>query len=61
MGCGPWCSRAELDRTDARAFGFKTAILMYAGKDATNEFLLLHKPQILDKYGKDMKVGKVEG
>lgn len=41
--------------------GGKKAILMYAGKDATTEFEMLHKPDIIDKYGKDFKVGKFEG
>ncbi|CAK9112673.1 Cytochrome b2 [Durusdinium trenchii] len=40
--------------------GGKKAILMYAGKDATAEFEMLHKPDIIHKYGKDMKVGKLE-
>ena len=37
--------------------GGKKAILMYAGKDATAEFEMLHKPDIINKYGKDFKVG----
>jgi len=37
--------------------GGKKAILMYAGKDATQEFEMLHKPQIIVKYGEPMKVG----
>jgi len=37
--------------------GGKKAILMYAGKDATAEFEMLHKPDIIDKYGKSFKVG----
>jgi cytochrome b involved in lipid metabolism len=40
--------------------GGKKAILMYAGKDATQEFEMLHKPDIIVKYGKDMKVGPVK-
>jgi cytochrome b involved in lipid metabolism len=40
--------------------GGKKAILMYAGKDATAEFEMLHKPDIIVKYGKDMKIGPVE-
>jgi len=39
--------------------GGKKAILMYAGKDATAEFEMLHKPDIIVKYGKDMKIGPV--
>mmetsp|Transcript_4631 Transcript_4631/g.7907 ORF Transcript_4631/g.7907 Transcript_4631/m.7907 type:complete len:105 (+) Transcript_4631:359-673(+) len=37
--------------------GGKKAILMYAGKDATSEFEMLHKPEVLKKYGEGMKVG----
>ncbi|GBG32990.1 Cytochrome b5 [Hondaea fermentalgiana] len=37
--------------------GGKKAILMYAGKDATAEFEMLHKPEVLTKYAKDLKVG----
>ena len=37
--------------------GGKKAILMYAGKDATAEFEMLHKPDIIVKYGKEFKVG----
>eukprot|EP00612_Vaucheria_litorea_P005618 CAMPEP_0171465830 /NCGR_PEP_ID=MMETSP0945-20130129/8800_1 /TAXON_ID=109269 /ORGANISM="Vaucheria litorea, Strain CCMP2940" /LENGTH=77 /DNA_ID=CAMNT_0011993613 /DNA_START=16 /DNA_END=249 /DNA_ORIENTATION=- len=37
--------------------GGKKAILLYAGKDATEEFNMLHKPDIIVKYGESMKVG----
>lgn len=37
--------------------GGKKAILMYAGKGATAEFEMLHKPDIIVKYGETMKVG----
>eukprot|EP00510_Aplanochytrium_minuta_P000552 CAMPEP_0184015404 /NCGR_PEP_ID=MMETSP0954-20121128/6287_1 /TAXON_ID=627963 /ORGANISM="Aplanochytrium sp, Strain PBS07" /LENGTH=72 /DNA_ID=CAMNT_0026296175 /DNA_START=435 /DNA_END=653 /DNA_ORIENTATION=- len=40
--------------------GGKKAILMYAGKDATEEFEMLHKPDIIDKYASGLKVGPVE-
>lgn len=40
--------------------GGKKAILIYAGKDATNEFEMLHKPSIIDKYGKEMYVGDLK-
>jgi cytochrome b involved in lipid metabolism len=37
--------------------GGKKAILMYGGKDATAEFEMLHKPDIIVKYGKEFKLG----
>ena len=40
--------------------GGKKAIVMYAGKDATAEFEMLHKPDIIDKYGASFKVGPLE-
>ena len=40
--------------------GGKKAILMYGGKDATSEFNLLHKPAVLQKYGKEFKLGKLQ-
>eukprot|EP00924_Labyrinthula_sp_SR-Ha-C_P002554 snap_masked-scaffold_83-processed-gene-0.14-mRNA-1 protein AED:0.45 eAED:0.45 QI:0/-1/0/1/-1/1/1/0/75 len=40
--------------------GGKKAILMYAGKDATAEFEMLHKPEILTKYAKEFLIGKIE-
>ncbi len=30
--------------------GGKKAILLFAGKDATEEFNLLHKPEVVEKY-----------
>jgi len=39
--------------------GGKKAILMYAGKDATSEFEMLHKPDIIVKYGASFKKGPV--
>ena len=35
--------------------GGKKAILMYAGKDATSEFEMLHNPDIIVKYGASFK------
>lgn len=32
-----------------RAQGGKTTIVMYAGKDATKEFKMMHKPEIIVK------------
>lgn len=40
--------------------GGKKAILMYAGKDATEEFEMLHKPDIIDKYGKEYLKGDLK-
>ena len=40
--------------------GGKGAILMYAGKDATEEFEMLHKPEIIDRYAKKFELGDVE-
>lgn len=37
--------------------GGKKAILLYAGKDASEEFLMLHKPDIIVKYGAPYLVG----
>jgi flavocytochrome c len=41
--------------------GGKKAPLIYAGKDATEEFNMLHKPEILDKYAKEYLIGTVDG
>lgn len=41
--------------------GGKKAIMLYAGKDATKEFEMLHKPQILTKYAADLKLGPLAG
>jgi cytochrome b involved in lipid metabolism len=32
---------------------------MYAGKDATEEFEMLHKPTVLTKYAKEYLIGSV--
>lgn len=37
--------------------GGKKAIMLYAGKDATKEFAMLHKPNILTKYAVEYKLG----
>lgn len=39
--------------------GGKKAIMLYAGKDATKEFAMLHKPEILTKYAAEYKLGPV--
>lgn len=41
--------------------GGKKAIMLYAGKDATKEFEMLHKPDILTKYAAEYKLGPVTG
>ena len=33
---------------------------MYAGKDATEEFEMLHRPDILRKYAKRYSVGRLQ-
>eukprot|EP00939_MAST-03C_sp_MAST-3C-sp1_P003243 g3243.t1 len=40
--------------------GGKNAILLYAGKDGTKEFNMLHKPSILDRYAKQYLIGTVK-
>jgi cytochrome b involved in lipid metabolism len=40
--------------------GGKNAITIYAGKDASKEFKMLHKPSIITKYGEEYKVGPVQ-
>jgi len=52
-----------LDVTDflAEHPGGKKAILIYAGKDATEEFNMLHKPDVIEKYAPQAVVGKVKG
>jgi len=39
--------------------GGKNAILLYAGKDATKEFSLLHQFDVIEKYAPDTIIGKV--
>lgn len=39
--------------------GGKKAITIYAGKDATEQFMMMHKPEIIVKYGAEFKVGEV--
>ena len=37
--------------------GGKKVILNYGGKDATKEFEMLHRPNIIDKYGNEYLIG----
>jgi len=39
--------------------GGAKAILLYAGKDATEEFNMLHKPEVIPKYAPDSIIGKL--
>lgn len=39
--------------------GGKKAIMLYAGKDATTEFDMLHSKDLLDRYGPDFLIGDV--
>jgi len=39
--------------------GGKKAPIMVSGGDATEEFEMLHKPEVLDKYAKDLLIGTV--
>jgi len=39
--------------------GGAKAILLYAGKDATEEFNMLHKPEVIAKYAPDSIIGKL--
>lgn len=41
--------------------GGKKAIMIYAGKEASEEFDMLHKPEILTKYASEYKLGPVAG
>merc|ERR1711907_774702 len=40
--------------------GGKKAILLFAGKDATEEFDMLHKREVIDKYAPDAKIGTLK-
>ena len=40
--------------------GGKDSIMLYAGKDATEAFDLIHEESVLDKYTPDAKIGEIE-
>jgi hypothetical protein len=40
--------------------GGKKAIMLFAGKDATDEFNMLHKPDVVSKYAPESIIGKIE-
>lgn len=39
--------------------GGKRAITIYAGKDATEQFNMMHRPEVLTKHGADFKIGSL--
>ncbi len=39
--------------------GGKKAIMLYAGKDASEEFNMLHKPDVVKKYAPECIIGKL--
>ena len=39
--------------------GGNDAIMLFAGKDATEEFDMLHQPSVLKKFGGDLYVGDI--
>ena len=41
--------------------GGKKAILLFAGKDASEEFNMLHKPDVIAKYAPNTVIGRVKG
>ena len=51
-------------RSDARCFlshpGGAKAILLYKGRDATEEFDMLHERGVIEKYAKDTIIGNVK-
>jgi len=40
--------------------GGEKAILLYGGKDATEEFLMLHDPKVIPRYAPDAVIGKLK-
>lgn len=40
--------------------GGKDAIMLFAGKDATEEFDMLHQPSVLKKFGGEIYVGELK-
>ena len=40
--------------------GGEKAILLYAGRDATEEFNMLHDPKVIPRYAPDSVIGKVK-
>jgi flavocytochrome c len=40
--------------------GGKKAIMIYAGKDATEEFLMMHKEEVIEKYAPEVVIGTLK-
>lgn len=40
--------------------GGKKAIMIYAGKDATEEFNMMHKPEVVAKYAPETVIGTLK-
>ena len=40
--------------------GGKKAIMIYAGRDATEEFLMMHKLEVIDKYAPETVIGTLK-
>jgi len=40
--------------------GGKQAILLYSGKDATEEFNMMHKPDVVQKYAPEIVIGTLK-
>uniref|UniRef100_A0A0G4FF44 Cytochrome b5 heme-binding domain-containing protein n=1 Tax=Chromera velia CCMP2878 TaxID=1169474 RepID=A0A0G4FF44_9ALVE len=41
--------------------GGKKAIMLFAGRDASEEFNMLHKPEVVEKYAPECVIGVIEG
>merc|ERR1719329_1424169 len=41
--------------------GGELAILTFAGKDATEEFNMIHPPDVIEKYAPDAVIGRIGG
>eukprot|EP01083_Nonionella_stella_P012197 34604_1 len=41
--------------------GGKKAIMLFAGKDATEEFNMLHEPDVIEKYAPEVDIGTLKG
>ena len=41
--------------------GGKRAIVSYAGKNATEQFYMMHRPDVIKKYGPEFLIGTVPG
>lgn len=40
--------------------GGEKAIILYAGRDATEEFNMLHDPKVIPRYAPDAVIGKIK-